>query len=370
MNDIAEQQYQLCRQAYAAENAGRVRSAANDYRRAIFLDRNNPTPYLYLGFALTRLNQGELAAQVYSLAADLNSLSVNAWRKPEMSEDIKLRSKDADESIRVHFTQLHKQTVARYQLTHPAASLDRIHDAIWCATHDQLFTFGNEQQRPHLFYVAEIDPVAVFDPDLYAWTTALENACEEIREEYIQLAASANSAAIPYIESNASALDESWQPLIGSTNWSSFHLYKNDDKNSALIAQLPKTCSLLHQVPLLKTHDQPREVLFSLLKGRQRIPPHYGLANTDMTVHLPLITCGEAGIKVAGEVYQWQEGKSFLFDDSFLHESWNNFTEPRVNLLFSAWHPDLSIDEQNAISASFESREAWNRSRNIEKTCC
>lgn len=365
MNDVAEQQYQLCRQAYQAENAGRVKSAADDYRRAIFLDKNNPTPYLYLGFALKKLNHNELATQVYSLAADIDSLTIGAWRNPEISKDIKLRSQDADESIRFHFTQLHKQAVAEYQLTHPAASLDRIYDAVWCATHDQPFTYRNAQQRPHLFYVEELDPVPVFDPGLQTWATALENAYEEIREEYLQLASISNAKAMPYIESDSSALDESWQPLIGSTNWASFHLYKNDAKNSELIAQLPKTCEVLNQVPLLKTYNQPREVLFSLLKGKQHIPPHYGLANTDMTVHLPLITSSEAGIKVAGEVYQWQEGKSFLFDDSFLHESWNGFAESRVNLLFAAWHPDLSLDEQNAISASFESREAWNRSRSI-----
>ena len=58
-----------------------------------------------------------------------------------------------------------------------------------------------------------------------------------------------------------------------------------------------------------------------------------------------------------------QSGKVFAFDDAFHHESWNNGATTRVNLLFEAWHPDLSPDEQGAISACFDAREQWNSSR-------
>jgi len=365
MNDTADLQYKLSQQAYSAENTGRLRSAADDYRRAILLDKNNPTPYLYLGYVLKKLGDDDAAVQAYSLAADLNPETIDAWRKPEISSDIQLRSKDANELVRAHFTLLHRKAVAEYHQLHPKAALDRIYGALWCATHDQPFTFRNEEQRPHLFYVPDLDPLAIFDSSLYPWCEALESSYEEIREEYFRLTMNPEVQGVPYIEANSAGLNDSWRPLIKSTNWTSFHLYKNDKKDPLIISLLPTTCSLLERVPLLKTFGQPREVLFSVLKGNQRIPPHYGLANTDMTAHLPLIASGEAGIKVAGHVHHWQEGKVFLFDDAYLHESWNDYSEPRVNLLFGAWHPDLSADERNAISASFEAREAWNQSRTI-----
>ena len=365
MNDTANLQYKLSRQAYHAENIGRLRSAANDYRRALLLDKNNPTPYLYLGYVLKKLGENAAAVQVYSLAADLSPKTVNAWRDSEISEDIQLRSHDADEMIRTHFTRLHRKAITEYHRLHPSAALDRIYQALWCSTHDQAFSFGNEQQRPHLFYVPDLTPRAIFDSSVFPWCAALESAYEQIREEYHQLTLNPDVNRAPYIEADATELDASWRPLIGSTNWASLHLYKDDKKNRLLISLLPITCTLLEQVPLLKTAGQPREVLFSILEGNQHIPPHYGLANTDMTVHLPLITSDQAGIKVDGQVHHWQQGKVFLFDDSYLHESWNRCPEARVNLLFGAWHPDLSMDEQNAISASFESRENWNRSRSI-----
>ena len=364
MEDTAQVQYQICKKAYNSETAGNLQSAADEYRRALLLDRNNPAPYLYLGYALRKIGKLDKAVQVYSLAADLNPSTLGAWRNPDISKDIQIRSQDANERVRHHFTQLHKQAVANYQQLQPSAKLDRIYAAIWCATHDQSFTYKCDQQQPHFFYVPDLDPVAIFDAEEYSWCQALESAYEEIRDEYFKLSVDPEIDGEPYIDANA-ALDDSWQPLIGSNNWTSLHLYKIDAINAKLIALVPKTCALLEQVPLLKTGGQPREVLFSVLKGNQHIPPHYGLANTDMTVHLPLITSDRAGIKVAGREYLWQEGKVFLFDDSFLHESWNAFAEPRVNLLFGAWHPDLTVDERKAVAASFESREAWNKNRSI-----
>lgn len=365
MEDTQGRQQQLCEQAFAAENAGRLRSAAEDYRRALLLDRHNPTPYLFLGFVLNKLGEADAATRVYSLASDLNPLALNAWRNPKVSEDIQLRSHDANDIVRKHFTRLHKNSLEEYRRLNPKADIQRIFEAIWCATHEQEFEYRHAEQRPHLFYVPDLDAAAVFDSSRYPWCQAIEAAYEDIREEYCRLVSNPEIAGEPYIEANSSALGEPWKPLIGSKNWTSHHIYKNDRADQRLMESLPVTCGLLDQVPLLTTHGQPREALFSVLMGKQHIPPHYGLANTDMTVHLPLIASSEGGMNVAGQEYLWQEGKIFLFDDAFLHESWNRSEDARVNLLFGAWHPDLSPDEQRAVSASFEAREAWNKGRTI-----
>ena len=164
---------------------------------------------------------------------------------------------------------------------------------------------------------------------------------DQIREEFLALWQDSAIKGTPYIDNSSSFLDDSWEPLKNSNNWSSLHLYKANEQFQDLIEKVPVTHAALSQVPLLSTYGQPREVLFSVLEGNQQIPPHYGLANTDMTVHLPLLNPGDSAIKVSGVTYPWQEGKLFLFDDAFIHESWNNSAETRVNLLFAAWHLSL-----------------------------
>ena len=118
-------------------------------------------------------------------------------------------------------------------------------------------------------------------------------------------------------------------------------------------------------MPLCETANGPSEILFSVLQGGKRIPPHFGMSNTDVTVHMPLIAPPQSAIRVLDDTYAWQEGRVFAFDDAFEHESWNDSSETRVNLLFEAWHPDLAADERQAITAVFEARASWNRCRRI-----
>ena len=127
----------------------------------------------------------------------------------------------------------------------------------------------------------------------------------------------------------------------------------------------PETLRILSELPIIETSDGPREIVFSVLQGEQRIPPHYGVSNTDMTVHLPLVTTENSAIRVADHVHDWQKGRIFAFDDSFDHESWNDSPEARVNLIFEVWHPELTEHERGAIAASFDARERWNRKRQV-----
>lgn len=46
----------------------------------------------------------------------------------------------------------------------------------------------------------------------------------------------------------------------------------------------------------------------------------------------------------------WEEGKVFIFDDSFEHEVWHNGTEFRLVLIVDVWHPELTMLEKKTLS--------------------
>lgn len=46
----------------------------------------------------------------------------------------------------------------------------------------------------------------------------------------------------------------------------------------------------------------------------------------------------------------WEEGKVFIFDDSFEHEVWHNGTEFRLVLIIDVWHPELTAGEKRALT--------------------
>ncbi len=362
----SEDQNRLCAAALEAEESGHLENAASLYRQAIQCDTGNTAPYLYFGNVLLSLGRSDAAIQVWSLGADLDARFINAWRGTGVDEYIKHRSKLAHDAIRKHFTSLHRQSIETFEKSNPDASIDRIAAAIWVQTHDTAFEYRHPQQRPELFFVPDLRPIAIYDADQTPWRDALESATETIKQEFLAAQEAAADEQAPYLGAGVAALGADWVPLAGTLNWGSFHLYKKGQPNPQLIDLFPATLQALGEIPLVKTPTGPSEVLFSVLSAEQHIPAHYGVANTDMTVHLPVVTSSNSAIRVADTVHEWQEGKVFAFDDAFLHESWNKGTQSRVNLLFEVWHPDLTTDEQNAISAAFDARAQWNASRTLE----
>ncbi len=352
----------LCSRALAAEEGGQLAQAITLYRQAVAVDRRNPVPCLYLGHALERAGEEEAACAVYSLAADLDARIVNAWRG-RVRADVAMRSRAANDAIRRWFTRQHRDAVAAWQAAHPDSDVSRIAAAIWCQTHAESFTFREARQRPHVFYVPDLAPLALIGHEHAPWLRMLEAGYAVVRAEYEAALEHARHLETPYLTRDSAPGGAAWQPLVGNTNWGSLHLYRRSQPNAALLAHFPQTLALLESLPLLRVAGAPREVLFSVLRAHQRIPPHYGLANTDATVHLPLVVPGPAALRVATHTVHWREGSAVAFDDSFEHESWNDADEPRVTLLFEAWHPDLREDERAAVAAAFEVRERWNASR-------
>lgn len=366
MQPDSRQQNRLCATALEAEQAGRLPEAARLYRQAIACDKSNPTPYLFYGFALERLGMRDAAAEAWSFGADLDPRLINAWRAAGVDAEIGQRSKAANDCLRRHFTALHRHSIEAFLRDNPAASIERIAAAIWCQTHESDFEYRQPGQRPHLFYVPDLPAIPVYSRAHTPWQDDLEAAMPDIRAEFMAAQQDAAAEATPYLDAGAASLGEDWQPLANSLNWGSFHLFKKGEANPRLVERFPKTLDALAAIPLVRTPGGPSEILFSVLAAKQSIPPHFGVANTDITVHLPIVTVPDAGIRVVETVYAWEQGKVFAFDDSFEHESWNRSDEPRVNLLFEAWHPDLSDDEQQAITATFAARKRWAESRRLD----
>ncbi|MBT8079452.1 MAG: aspartyl/asparaginyl beta-hydroxylase domain-containing protein [Gammaproteobacteria bacterium] len=365
MANTDQSQNELCNRAIEAELAGDPQAALPLYRQAINVNRGNPVPYLFLGYLRHGLQDSEAAVQAWSLAADLDPRVLNAWRSDTVAADIRQRSKLADRELRRHFTRLHKSAIAAYASEHPDANVERAEAAIWCQTHDEEFQFNHPEQRPHLFFVPGISSIPVYDESHLAWKSLLESSFEAIRTEFLAARTNAAAEQRPYLEPRAAWLGDDWKPIADSLNWGSYQLYRKGKGNDALIRRFPETLRIIGQLPIIEGLQGPREVVFSVLQGKQRIPPHYGVSNTDMTVHLPIITTEDSAIRVVQHVHHWQTGKVFAFDDAFEHESWNNSSQPRVNLIFEVWHPELTRHEQAAISATFDARDRWNQTRTI-----
>jgi len=217
-------------------------------------------------------------------------------------------------------------------------------------------------QQPSLLFVPGLPDQAWFEREQFPHLATLEAATEMIREELLDVLAS-DSDLTPYVDMPDSAPAAAmWGALNHSPAWSGYHLYRHGERVDAHCARCPRTVALLESLPLMRIADHAPEILFSVLKARTHIPPHTGVINGRLTVHLPLIVPENCGALRAGDEQRpWRIGECLVFDDSFVHEAWNDSDQTRVVLILDAWNPFLSELEREALSTAIAGLGAFHR---------
>ena len=320
-----------------------------------FLERpGNIRRSLAAGAALLESGQAELAVAVWTLGDDANSMLRRLKDHADAPERGRRLSALADTTLRQFLTALHQHSVDRFE-AQTGVQVPRVRNAVWTLTHTSAIEFREPMQRPLIFYMPDLPAAPVEPNSRFDWIANLESAFDAIRREYAEVVR-AGIDAEPYVP--AGALAREWMKLSGSLDWSAIHLYQNA-KPTPATERFAQTTRALDAVQLVRIDGVPMEVFFSRLKPGAHIPPHHGLTNTRVTVHLPLVVPADCAIRVARIVHAWREGEAFAFDDSFEHEAWNRSTADRVVLIFEAHHPDLAPSEREAIEHVYAARQQW-----------
>jgi ornithine lipid ester-linked acyl 2-hydroxylase len=166
------------------------------------------------------------------------------------------------------------------------------------------------------------------ETDSFEWIRTLEDAWPEIRAEYDTI----RQEGIPNIQ-DISVLQ---RYLTTDNRWKSYFFYGYGFKVEANCKRCPVTTQLLESIPGMKT------AFFSVLLPGKVIPPHRGPFRGLLRYHLavkvpsPENACA---IRVGGIEETWREGKSLLFDDTYVHEAWNKADSERVVLFVDVMRP-------------------------------
>ena len=106
-----------------------------------------------------------------------------------------------------------------------------------------------------------------------------------------------------------------------------FYLYGKRIKRGCNRA--PRTAALLRSIPRVQT------ALFSVLEPGSHIKPHRGEYSGVLRYHLgvKIPSSSDCQLRVEDRLYNWQEGKSFIFDHTDEHEAWNNSNKRRAILI-------------------------------------
>ena len=183
----------------------------------------------------------------------------------------------------------------------------------------------------------------------FPWLPEFEAATHSIQHELARILVEDEAGFSPYIHYEDHLPLDQWRELNKSPRWSAFHFYKLGRADEARCARAPKTMQAVRRLPQADVDLRSPTAMFSVLKPRTRIPPHTGVANFRLVVHLPLVLPEGCGFRVGNETREWRMGEAWVFDDSIEHEAWNKSDQTRVILIFDVWNPLLSPAERELI---------------------
>ena len=206
-------------------------------------------------------------------------------------------------------------------------------------------------QAPTSFFYPRLAAIPFHDPADFPWAAAVAAAAPAMRAE-CEAVIAAQTGLAPYVEApeNRPSKEHS---LLGDARWSAYHFWKNGDPVVEHQATCPETVAAVESAPIPRIAGRSPMALFSILAGGTHIPPHNGMLNTRLIVHIPLIVPAGCRLRVGNEVRTVEAGVPLIFDDSIEHEAWNDSAEPRAILLFEIWRSELTAAERTALTAMF-----------------
>jgi aspartyl/asparaginyl beta-hydroxylase (cupin superfamily) len=193
-----------------------------------------------------------------------------------------------------------------------------------------------------------------FPREYFPWLEALEAATDGIREELVSVLASDEDGIEPYVAYDEGLPLNQWKELNHSRRWGAYFLWNQGRREEAHLARCPRTAAVLETLPQVDVVGRGPTAFFSLLDARTSIPPHTGVTNTRLTVHLPLVVPAGCRFRVGGETREWRVGTGWVFDDTIEHEAWNDSDLPRAILIFDVWNPQLTPLERDLVRAATE----------------
>ncbi|MCX5613677.1 aspartyl/asparaginyl beta-hydroxylase domain-containing protein [Bombella saccharophila] len=172
------------------------------------------------------------------------------------------------------------------------------------------------------------------DNKLFPWVAALEKAAPLMVKEF--QAVMAERERVPALRD----LSPDHRRIAPDNRWKSFFLYGYGIAVPENCAKAPVTAQLVAGIPGLCS------ALFSILEPGGEIPPHKGVTKGMLNAHMGLGVPRDRDncwIQVADDKLHWDEGKVFVFDDTYRHTVQNNTDDVRGILFIQFERPTRGL---------------------------
>jgi aspartate beta-hydroxylase len=344
-------------------DAGALQAAEASLRAAVAADPDNTLARLWLGGLLQRGGRHDEAVSAWLQALACAERTGFLQARSRWPAEVRETFEAAQATVQAARAAAIETALRPLRERHGAAALARVERAFSGDRGGDAPQPTHPLQQPSFLFVPGLPDQPWWERGRFPSFASIEAQTDAIREELLAVLADEDGLA-PYVDMPDDApAAPMWRTLNHSPSWSGYHLYRHGERIQAHARRCPRTMAALDALPLLHIPGHGPEALFSVLRPGTHIPPHTGVMNGRLTVHLPLIVPPDCGaLAVAHQPRAWREGECLAFDDSFVHEAWNRSAHTRVVLIFDAWNPDLALAEREALTAGIAAIGDFNRS--------
>ena len=334
------------------EAAGESAQAEAALRAAIDADADNTLARFWLGGVLQRDGRRDEAVSAWLQALACGERTGFLHAMANGPGEVRQKIDAAQAAVRSARARALDDALRPLRERHGAAALGRGERAFAGYLGGEAPQPTHPLQQPSFLFVPGLPDKPWWERGDFPYLAAIEAQTDAIRAELLAVLADEGGLA-PYVDMPDDApAAPMWRTLNRSPRWSGYHLYRHGERIEEHARRCPRTMAALDALPLLRIPGHGPEALFSVLRPGTHIPPHTGVMNGRLTVHLPLLVPPDCGaLAAAREARGWTEGECLAFDDSFVHEAWNRSAHTRVVLIFDAWNPDLAAAEREALAA-------------------
>jgi len=206
-------------------------------------------------------------------------------------------------------------------------------------------------QEPVLFHYPGLPEIEFLDREDLPFMEAFEARTPDIIAELASVLDDDADELEPYINYPPNVPIDQWAELNRNPRWSGYHLLLYGERIEAHCQRCPRTMDAISLLPQPVVQHRSPAAMFSVLQPRTRIPPHHGVSNTRLVLHLPLVVPPGCGFRVGNETREWKVGQGWVFDDTIEHEAWNDSDQVRTILICDIWNPRLAEEERAMIAA-------------------
>ena len=321
-------------------------------REALALDNRNFTALLMQASLLDRVGRATEAAVAYGIA--LAQAPPDAQLDPPTRQAVE-RARDVSSKHAAELGRFVRERIAGERDRLTAVERRRVEAFI----DTTLRVRRRYRQEPMEYAYPGLPDIEFYEREEFPWLAGFEAATPAIGRELASVLAQDEKGFAPYIQYEDHLPLEQWRELNKSPRWTAFHFYDKGREITEHCARAPETMAAVRRLPQAVVEKRSPTAMFSVLQPKTRIPPHTGIANFRLVVHLPLVLPPGCGFRVGGEQREWRMGEAWVFDDTIEHEAWNDSGEVRIIFICDIWSPRLSPEEREAIRSVIAATDAY-----------